>query len=117
LKTHNRDYFVKYMTSDTAKKVIDSLQVRWSSPLLFNDPFDTQFSLRFDFKDIEFEKALKAEIIKIVYGIEEPQGDYTHLYFSVLKILRSIRDRIPKVEYESEIEKDIQKDASFFVAW
>lgn len=109
MKTHNRDYFVKYMTSDTAKKVIDSLQVRWSSPLLFNDPFDTQFSLRFDFKDIEFEKALKAEIIKIVYGVEEPQGDDTHLFFSVLKILRSIRDRIPKEEYESETEKDIQK--------
>lgn len=52
-KTHDRDYFYKYVTADVAKIILDTLQVKCSSPLLFNDPFDSQIEIQHDVKDSE----------------------------------------------------------------
>jgi len=111
VKTHDRDYFVKYMTSNTAKRILESLQVKWSSPLLFNDPFDIQIDLRFDFDDDQLVRALKDEVNNLVYGTEEPQGDNSNLFFRMLKILRSIRDHVLRSKFESEMEDAIKEGA------
>jgi len=109
MKAHNRDYFVKYLTSNTAKRILESLQVKWSSPLLFNDPFDTQIEFRIDLKDTEFENAFKDEVMKFIWRDDEPQGDETHPFFKMMKILRSIRDQMPRKKFESKIESAIKK--------
>lgn len=41
--------FFKYVAPETALSVLMSRSVRYSSPLTFNDPFDTQSGLHFDF--------------------------------------------------------------------
>jgi hypothetical protein len=41
--------FYKYMTADTAKKVLEKVSLRWASSALFNDPFDVQFDLRVEY--------------------------------------------------------------------
>ena len=46
---HQRDRFYKYTSAETALKIIESGSVRYSSPRLFNDPFDVQSGLHFDF--------------------------------------------------------------------
>jgi hypothetical protein len=38
-------HFFKYCTAKVAKIILASSKVRWSSPMLFNDPFDCYFSL------------------------------------------------------------------------
>jgi hypothetical protein len=48
-RKHNRDCFFKYTSATTAVKILESSAVRYSSPLLFNDPFDVQSGLHFDF--------------------------------------------------------------------
>jgi hypothetical protein len=48
-RKHNRDRFFKYMSATTAVKILTSSAVRYSSPVLFNDPFDVQSGLHFDF--------------------------------------------------------------------
>ena len=35
----------KYVTVNTAKIVLETGKLRWSSPFMFNDPFDVQFDL------------------------------------------------------------------------
>lgn len=42
MKTHNQTHFYKYVTATTAKIILETLKVRCSSPLTFNDPFDSQ---------------------------------------------------------------------------
>jgi hypothetical protein len=37
------------MSADTAKIVLRSNALRWSSPILFNDPFDVQFDLHIEY--------------------------------------------------------------------
>ena len=47
-KTHNKEFFYKYVTADVAKDILTSLRVKCSSPLLFNDPFDSQIEIKHD---------------------------------------------------------------------
>lgn len=46
---HGRERFFKYTSASTALKILEAGTVRYSSPLLFNDPFDVQAGLHFDF--------------------------------------------------------------------
>jgi hypothetical protein len=46
------------MTAETAKTVLQNGTLRWSSPTLFNDPFDVQFDLH-----IEYDRGRVAERI------------------------------------------------------
>lgn len=49
----DKSYFCKYVTADVAKKILNDLQVKCSSPLLFNDPFDSQIEIQHDVKSSE----------------------------------------------------------------
>jgi Protein of unknown function (DUF2971) len=42
------EYFYKYMTGEVAALVLQNRTLRWSTPGLFNDPFDVQFDLHVD---------------------------------------------------------------------
>jgi hypothetical protein len=42
---HNKDGFFKYYTAASAKLTLQHTSRKWSTPLLFNDPFDNQFEL------------------------------------------------------------------------
>jgi Protein of unknown function (DUF2971) len=46
---HNRDCFFKYTSASTAVKILESSAVLYRSPIQFNDPFDVQSGLHFDF--------------------------------------------------------------------
>ena len=41
--------FYKYVTTKTAKTILENGTLRWSSPSIFNDPFDVQFDLHLEF--------------------------------------------------------------------
>ena len=56
--THDREYFYKYVSAETAKAILTTEKVRWSSPRLFNDPFDVQFDLQFPFTEEKYVDAV-----------------------------------------------------------
>jgi hypothetical protein len=45
---HDKDGFFKYYTADAAKLTLEKATRRWTTPILFNDPFDNQFELNFE---------------------------------------------------------------------
>lgn len=49
MKTHDREFFYKYLGAEGALATLSRRTARWSSPLRFNDPFDTHFGLTFGF--------------------------------------------------------------------
>ena len=49
--THDRTHFYKYVTLQTAKTILKNGTLRWSSPKLFNDPFDIQFDLHIEYRE------------------------------------------------------------------
>jgi len=60
-----KKYFCKYVTADTVCKILTNLTVKWSSPLIFNDPFDMQTEVIFDFSEEEQIKHVVDEIIRL----------------------------------------------------
>lgn len=35
-------FFIKYVTNDAARSILEFQTLRWGCPLYFNDPFDSQ---------------------------------------------------------------------------
>ena len=58
---NGKEHFYKYVTADAAKLILKNLQVKYSSPDLFNDPFDNQF-------DIQINTGENKEEVKEIYG-------------------------------------------------
>ncbi|MGH7228399.1 MAG: DUF2971 domain-containing protein [Nitrospiraceae bacterium] len=96
--THDKPSFCKYMTDHVAVSVLDTLKVRWSSPTLFNDPFDLQTEIRFGFTTPEFMGALAAEVERLAFSAEEPKGDARNVIFLMIKALWMRREKLPRAE-------------------
>lgn len=59
-------FFYKYMTAKVAKIVLATRRLRWSSPLLFNDPFDITQELRLNFDEHGLNAALTDRVAWLI---------------------------------------------------
>jgi hypothetical protein len=96
-RKHNKDYFYKFMTIDTAKVVLETSSLRWSKPSLFNDPFDHQVSFEFPYSEKEFSNALAKKMEDVIYG---PETFFHHptLFSKAMLGLREKRNAFSKEE-------------------
>jgi hypothetical protein len=98
--THNREYFYKYIPSETALKILQSRTLKYSSPAIFNDPFDTQTRMDFGFEVSELIEAFAEEQYKMIHGYEEPVGDESNELFRDIKklwhIAKQSQRKMPK---------------------
>ena len=58
MRNHDRKSFYKYMPASTAKIVLASHTLRWSSPVIFNDPFDVPRELACDIDPSDIKAAI-----------------------------------------------------------
>jgi hypothetical protein len=65
-------HFFKYYTADVAKIVLASTRVRWSSPALFNDPFDCYFSLEPKFDLAACKDEHRDRFLDVIFQEQEP---------------------------------------------
>jgi len=90
-RIHDRQFFYKYMSARIAKIVLATRKLRWSSPLLFNDPFDVTQELRINFTEGELSVAVGQEVAAlIVEGGPPPDGAHPILK-SLLNTLNAQR--------------------------
>ena len=54
--------FYKYVAPNTALAILENQSIRYSSPLLFNDPFDHQIGLHLDFDLMQFPQKVVARL-------------------------------------------------------
>lgn len=85
---HSIQKFYKYRDIDQTRKLLETGTLAWSSPLLFNDPFDTQVDLRFDFEINELQDPLLHRLVEIVTSDDEPLGDSGNTFFLALGLAR-----------------------------
>ncbi len=62
-RTHERSTFFKYMPLSTAKAVLENCSLRWSSPIIFNDPFDVPREVMPGLDEISMSKALMRKVV------------------------------------------------------
>ncbi len=79
-------------------KALTNSSLKWSSPKLFNDPFDHRLRFVFPFNKDDLIRELCITIEKIVYGDEINIITPTPLSSGLLRI-RSIRDQFPKDKF------------------
>jgi hypothetical protein len=60
--------FFKYVNAKTARTILENGTLRWSSPAMFNDPFDTQFDLHLEFDEATIIDLVVDELWKICSG-------------------------------------------------
>jgi hypothetical protein len=99
------------VSSDVCKLILGNLQVRWSSPLLFNDPFDTQLEFKFGFEIDEFAEAFKVIFEELVYAQSEPVCDTKHPMCAAIHMLRRIRHKLNKIDFLKLVKKALDEGA------
>lgn len=113
-KDHHRDYFYKYMTSDTALAVLENCSLRWREPRQFNDPFDHQMSFRFPYTQAQFITGLAEEVERLVYSDDESEFVKETRLSLVIQMLRARREFISKDKILPTLHQGVAKSAERF---
>jgi hypothetical protein len=92
-RRHDRQVFYKYTTARVAKIVLSTRKLRWSSPLLFNDPFDVTQELRLSFTEEQINLALVNRVASMI-----ERGDTTNVTHPMgAVVLQIARNQPPEV--------------------
>lgn len=80
--------FYKYLPPSTALAILQSQTVRYSSPLSFNDPFDVQSGLHFDFDMDTLHDRVIERIHQLASAAVEPPIDAQDVWGQVVLTIR-----------------------------
>ncbi len=105
VKIHDRDYFYKYTTSETAIAVLRNKQIHLRSPIYFNDPFDSRITLGFDRVTQDFDKICESEFRRLVLGDDNIKVSSAHLATQIIASLRRNRSSVSPVWLHEQIEE------------
>ncbi|WP_332813872.1 DUF2971 domain-containing protein [Ramlibacter sp.] len=81
--------FYKYVSPDTALAILRTKTVRYSSPLLFNDPFDVQSGLHFDFDLKSLHRKVLDRLGELAAAPDAPSVDPEDVWGKVVLAARS----------------------------
>lgn len=106
-RIHDRRSFFKYMSSGTAMKVLANRTLRWSSPVLFNDPFDVPREMSFGLTPVDIVQALSCRMADL---IENPPEDTSQLEPKVRLIVDTVKKGI-RPEVRAELLEGLKETA------
>jgi hypothetical protein len=89
VKRHNESHFYKYVSAESAKLVLSNNSFKGGCPLHFNDPFDVQGGLHFDFDPLKFGDYVVDRIESLVEAKEEPVFIEATPFSKAIKFIRS----------------------------
>lgn len=102
-RVHDRSHFFKFTSFDTAIKIIESKSFCWSSPVCFNDPFDTQMGFTLNYDEKIFAKHLSESMLRVIYSDQPIEGKLSSKYHNFFKLFRENRDKLPKDKLASQL--------------
>jgi hypothetical protein len=87
---HGRTHFFKYTTASTAMQILTTSTIRYSSPLLFNDPFDLQTGMpfRFDMNVLPERLFARIEVLVLRSGVPAFLDSERHSWSRVILAMR-----------------------------
>lgn len=71
-RRHDRSSFYKYTTAEAAKAILGGQVLRWSSPILFNDPFDIPREADLGFSAEKLVEACTALFLRMLSDGRQP---------------------------------------------
>ena len=73
-RRHDVPLLSKYANADTTKRILEGRSLRWSSPLLFNDPFDVPRDLELPFDSSTLRSAIAKRFEAYIDGAAAPKS-------------------------------------------
>ncbi|EML7270166.1 DUF2971 domain-containing protein [Enterobacter hormaechei] len=104
-RLHERSSFYKYMPLSTAEIVLQNASLRWSSPLIFNDPFDVPREVIPDVNEHDISRALAK---KILLELKNPRPDTSQLNSGIRYLLEFYKNYFPFGLPEELIKKQTE---------
>lgn len=92
-RRHDRRFFYKYVSSHVAKIILATRKLRWSSPLLFNDPFDVTQELRLNFDEAELHATVGKEMANLLESCDPSYAPSRPLPKMLAAMMASLRDQ------------------------
>jgi len=94
------------MSLPTAKSVLENCSLRWSSPLLFNDPFDVPRALSFGVTP----ESVSNELMKLVLElIAHPPEDTSILHKQLETVVKAVKMGLPQ-DLRNDLLSEYQKN-------
>lgn len=81
----------KYVPADAAKSILRSGALRFSSPILFNDPFDAQIEASFPFTDDNLEEYLGRRVLGLLDKNSTPPAKLNPPFVELFELFKSER--------------------------
>jgi len=107
-RTHDRRSFFKYMTAKTAGAVLSSGRLRWSSPLLFNDPFDVPLELIYTFTPQEVLRAALTQCIDLIASPPEECSRLTPKLRAIVEAVKAGMEPSSKAALLKRFQADVR---------
>lgn len=98
-RVHERQSFFKYVPASTAAIILRNRTLRWSSPVLFNDPFDVPREISFGLTPADIVEALGVRMAEL---IRDPPEDTSKLEPKVKLIIDAVKGGI-----SDEVKKEL----------
>lgn len=105
LRTHEHKCFYKYVTAEVAKIALVNRTLRWSSPLIFNDPSDVLREIEIEFKESELQETVATEVARIIENHELVPSSANPKLYLLLNILEIIGTQELRKLMVSEIRR------------
>lgn len=99
---HDKDGFFKYYTAASAKLTLTNTSRKWSTPLLFNDPFDNQFDLHFEEPSEELAEKNLLQFHEIIASPEPLKPNQFGPMTAKMEFIRQVRLQNPDLKYTKE---------------
>lgn len=96
---HNKQKFFKYYTTESTKITLKTTSLKWSSPLLFNDPFDNQFELRYKEPDDSLVASQLKQFLEIITSPEPLRPNQFGPKTAIMEFIRQVHMQNPDIEY------------------
>lgn len=105
LEGPGRRSFFKYAPPETAIAVLKNRTIRYSSPLRFNDPFDVQSGLHFDFDLETFPEKVLDRIIEYATAARTPEVDINDPWGKLVLLCRDqySKNGLPKDRWQERL--------------
>jgi len=107
-RRHDREMFYKYVSAATAKAILRTRTLRWSSPTCFNDPFDVPRELSFGLTPKQIVEACAQHMSDL---IESPPRDTSELLPQIRLILEAVRSGV-SAELKGELLQGLKLSAA-----
>ncbi len=109
-RRHNRKIFYKYTSAETAKTILINKSLRFSSPLILNDPFDVVREIKLPFNEDDFNKGIALEIARLIEEDVNIQAIHKPVMRELLSYVKSNRTDVEIKEFAEELRSSGNDD-------